>query len=171
MGIPAWYIARINSFSICSTITLIERSAARLPTQKRNIYGKPNTMFTTILPEGASQPIAPYAHATKAGNTVYVSGTLAIDPDGKSLHVGDMEAQTRYVIEQIKGALEAAGASLEDIAYNAIFIKQVSDYGALNEVYSEYFGKKPPARYCIVTELVRDEFLVEISSIAHIGPA
>ena len=72
-------------------------------------------MFTTILPEGASQPIAPYAHATKAGNTVYVSGTLAIDPDGKSLHVGDMEAQTRYVIEQIKGALEAAGASLTGI--------------------------------------------------------
>ena len=82
-----------------------------------------------------------------------------------------MEAQTRYVIEQIKGALEAAGAALEDIAYNAIFIKQVSDYSVLNKVYSEYFGKKPPARHCIVTELVRDEFLMEISSIAHIGPA
>ena len=128
-------------------------------------------MFTTILPKGASKPIAPYAHATKAGNTVYVSGTLAIGADGKSLHVGDMKAQTRYVIEQIKGALEAAGATLEDIAYNMIFIKRVSDYAALNEVYSEYFGKKPPARYCIISELVRDEFLVEISSIAHIGAA
>jgi aminoacrylate peracid reductase len=128
-------------------------------------------MFTTILPKGASKPIAPYAHATKAGNTVYVSGTLAIGGDGKSMHAGDMKAQTRYVIEQIKAALEAAGASLEDVAYNMIFIKRVSDYAALNEVYAEYFGKKPPARYCIVSELVRDEFLVEISSIAHIGPA
>ena len=128
-------------------------------------------MFTTILPKGASKPIAPYAHATKAGNIVYVSGTLAIGPDGKSLHVGDMKAQTRYVIEQIKAALEAAGASLEDIAYNMIFIKRVSDYAALNEIYGEYFGKKPPARYCIISELVRDEFLVEISSVAHIGAA
>ena len=128
-------------------------------------------MFTIILPKGASKPIAPYAHATKAGNTVYVSGTLAIGPDGKSLHVGDMKAQTRYVIEQIKTALEAAGASLEDIAYNMIFIKRVSDYAALNEIYGEYFSKKPPARYCIISELVRDEFLVEISSVAHIGAA
>jgi aminoacrylate peracid reductase len=128
-------------------------------------------MFTTILPKGASKPLAAYAHATKAGNTVYVSGTLAIGPDGKSLHVGDMKAQTRYVIEQIKAALEAAGASLEDIAYNMIFIKRVSDYAALNEIYGEYFGKKPPARYCIISELVRDEFLVEISSVAHIGAA
>jgi aminoacrylate peracid reductase len=128
-------------------------------------------MFTPILPKGAAKPIAPYAHATRAGNAVYVSGTLAIGADGKSMHVGDMKAQTRYVIEQIKAALEAAGASLEDVAYNMIFIKRVSDYTSLNEIYGEYFGKKPPARYCIVTELVRDEFLVEISSIAHIGPA
>ena len=109
-------------------------------------------MFTTILPKGASKPIAPYAHATKAGNTVYVSGTLAIGGDGKSMHAGDMKAQTRYVIEQIKAALEAAGASLEDVVYNMIFIKRREDYAALNEVG-------------------RDEFLVEISSIAHIGPA
>ena len=128
-------------------------------------------MFLPIIPKGASKPIAPYVHATKAGNSVYVSGTLAIDPQGKSLHVGDMKAQTRYVIEQIKGALEAGGASLGDVAYNMIFIKRVADYPALNEVYAEYFGKNPPARFCIVTEMVRDEFLVEISSIAHIGSA
>ena len=126
-------------------------------------------MFTTILPKDASKPIAPYAHATKAGNTIYVSGTLSIDTNGETMFAGDMKGQTRYVIEQIKLTLEAAGASLEDIAYNMIFVKRVSDYAALNEVYSEYFGKNPPARYCIVSELVRDEFLVEISSIAHIG--
>ena len=128
-------------------------------------------MFLPIFPKGAAKPIAPYVPATKAGNSIYVGGTLAIDQQGKSLHVGDMKAQTRYVIEQIKGALEAGGASLEDVAYNMIFIKRVTDYAALNEIYAEYFGKNPPARYCIVTEMVRDEFLVEIASIAHIGPA
>lgn len=128
-------------------------------------------MFIPILPAGAAKPIAPYVHATKAGNSIYVSGTLAIDPQGKSLYQGDMKAQTRYVIEQIKSALSAGGASLEDVAYNMIFIKRVQDYPALNEVYAEYFGKNPPARFCIVSELVRDEFLVEIASIAHVGPA
>ena len=67
--------------------------------------------------------------------------------------------------------LSAGGATLGDVAYNMIFIKRVEDYTTLNEVYAEYFGKNPPARYCIVTELVREEFLVEISSIAHVGPA
>ena len=128
-------------------------------------------MFTPIFPAGAAKPIAPYVPATKAGNTIYVGGTLAIDQQGKSLYPGDMKAQTRYVIEQIKSALSAGQATLDDVAYNMIFIKRVQDYAALNEVYAEYFGKNPPARYCIVTELVREEFLVEISSVAHVGPA
>lgn len=126
-------------------------------------------MFAPITPAGASKPIAPYVHGSKAGETVYVSGTLAIDPDGNSLHVGDIDAQTRYVIEQIKGVVEAAGGSLGDIAYNMIFLKNRDDYAAFNKIYAEYFGANPPARYCIICELVREEFLVEIASIAHVG--
>lgn len=127
-------------------------------------------MFTPIIPSGASKPIAPYVHGSKAsGEALYVAGTLAISADGASLHVGDIKAQTRYVIEQVIAVVEAAGGSVSDIAYNMIMLKRREDYAAFNEVYAEFFGAAPPARYCIICELVREEFLVEIASIAHIG--
>lgn len=125
-------------------------------------------MFTPIVPMGAAKPIAPYVHGTRVGNAVYVSGTLAIDPEGKVVHPGDIEAQTRYVLDQIKAVVEAAGGSMQDIAYNMIFISDVKHYAGMNKVYASYFPN-PPARYCIVSQLVRDEFMVEIASVAHLG--
>ena len=112
-------------------------------------------MFAPIIPTGSSKPIAPYAHGTQADGVVYVSGTLAIDPNGASVP-GDVTVQTHYVIKQIAGVLKAAGASLSDIAYNIIILKRREDYAAFNKVYAEYFGANPPARYCIIAELVRD---------------
>ncbi|MDH4992480.1 Rid family hydrolase [Aquamicrobium lusatiense] len=125
-------------------------------------------MFTPIIPAGASKPIAPYVHGSKVGATLYVAGTLAIDDNGGSLYAGDIRAQTRYVIEQAIGVVKAAGGSIDNIVYNAIILKRREDYAAFNEVYAEFFGKNPPARYCIIAELVRDEFLVELVSTAHI---
>ncbi len=125
-------------------------------------------MFTPIIPDGAAKPLAPYVHGSKVGETLYVAGTLAIGEDGSSVHVGDIKAQTKYVMEQILGVVKAAGGDLENIVYNAIILKRREDYAAFNEVYAEYFGANPPARYCIIAELVRDEFLVEIVSTAHI---
>jgi aminoacrylate peracid reductase len=125
--------------------------------------------YQPIVPKGAPPPLAPYSPGAKAGNAVYVSGTLAIDKDGKTVGVGDVKAQTRFVIESIKSVLEAAGGSLKDIAFNHIFLADLKDYAAMNEVYREYFPKDPPARYCIRADLVKPEFLVEIASIAHLA--
>ena len=94
-----------------------------------------------------------------------------MDSAGKTVGIGDAKAQTRQVIESIKAVVEAAGGTLDDVTYNAIFLKDLGDYAAMNEVYKEYFGINPPARYCIEAKLVRPEFLVEISSIAHLPPA
>ncbi|MEM7121896.1 MAG: Rid family hydrolase [Pseudomonadota bacterium] len=127
-------------------------------------------MFLPIIPDGASKPIAPYVHGAKTGDTLYVSGTLPIDAYGNSLHGDDIEAQTRHVIEQIIAVVEAAGGTRADIAYNMIFLKNKADYAAFNAVYSEFFGDNPPARYCIIADLVRDEFLVEVASVAYLGP-
>jgi aminoacrylate peracid reductase len=124
--------------------------------------------YQPIVPKGAPPPLAPYSPGAKAGNAVYVSGTLAIDKDGKTVGVGDVKAQTRFVIESIQSVLEAAGGSLKDIAFNHIFLTDLKDYAAMNEVYREYFPKDPPARYCIRADLVKPEFLVEIASIAHL---
>ena len=125
-----------------------------------------------IIPPGSAPPLAPYVPGTRAaGDTVYVSGTLAIDEGGNIIGLGDARAQTRSVIESIRNVLRASGADLGDIAYNMIFIKDREHYAAMNEVYREYFGVNPPARYCLICELVKPDFLVEISSIAHITPS
>jgi aminoacrylate peracid reductase len=124
--------------------------------------------YKVIVPKGAAPPLAPYSSGTKAGNAVYVSGTLALDKDGKLVGAGDVKAQTRFVLESIKAVLEAAGGSLRDVTFNHIFLKDLKDYAAMNEVYREYFPENPPARYCIRADLVKPEFLVEIASVAHV---
>ena len=124
--------------------------------------------YTPIVPKGSPPPLAPYSPGVKAGNTVYVSGTLAIDKDGKTVGVGDARAQTRFILESIRGVVEAAGGSLRDVAFNQIFLKDLKDYAAMNEVYREFFPAQPPARYCIRADLVKPEFLVEIVSVAHL---
>jgi aminoacrylate peracid reductase len=122
-----------------------------------------------IVPKGSPPPLAPYSPGIRVGDMVYVSGTLALDKDGKVVGLGDAAAQTRQVLENIKSTLEAAGAWLEDVVFNAIFLKDMADYATMNAIYKEYFPAEPPARYCIRADLVKPEFLVEIASTAHIS--
>lgn len=125
--------------------------------------------FEAINPPQFPTPIAPYSAGAKAGNTVYVSGVLALGDGGIVLHPGDASAQTRAVLETIKTTLEAAGATMADVAFNHIFLKDLADYAAFNTVYAEYFPGRKPARYCIKTDLVKPDCLVEIASIAHLS--
>ena len=125
--------------------------------------------YIPVVPKGSAPPLAPYSPGAKAGKVVYVSGTLAIDKDGKTVGVGDVKAQTRFVLETVKSVVEAAGGSLADVAFNHIFLKDLKDYAAMNEVYREYFASSPPARYCIRADLVKPEFLVEVAAIAHLA--
>ncbi len=122
-----------------------------------------------IIPEGSPPALAPYSPGTKAGNAIYVAGTLALDGEGKCVGEGDAAAQTHHVLEQIKNVIEAGGGTMDDITLNMIFLKDFADYKKMNEVYVTYFPNDPPARYCIKAELVKPEFLIEIASIAHIG--
>ena len=125
--------------------------------------------FTPINPPQFPTPIAPYSAGTKAGNTIYVSGTLALGDGGVVLHPGDAAAQTRHVLEVIRITLEAGGATMADIAMNHIFLTDWANYAAINTVYAEYFPGDKPARYCILCGLVKPDCLVEIASVAHIG--
>lgn len=124
--------------------------------------------YEVVVPKGSAPPLAPYSPGTKAGNAVYVSGTLALDSQGKLVGAGDVKAQTRHVLESIKSVLEAAGGSLKDVTFNHIFLSDMSGYADMNVVYREYFPKDAPARYCIRADLVKPDFLVEIASIAHL---
>jgi aminoacrylate peracid reductase len=124
---------------------------------------------TPLNPDTLPNPIAPYSMGIKADNTIYVSGIVAIDREGKTIGPNDVAAQTRHVIETISEILKAGGASIADITFNTIILKDLADYAKMNEVYREFFKNNSPARYCIGATLVRDDFLVEIASIAHIS--
>ena len=122
-----------------------------------------------IIPTGSAPPLAPYSPGVRAGDTVYISGILPMDTTGGTVGEGDVRAQTRCVIEAIKSVVEAAGGALSDVAFNQIFLADLGDYAAMNDIYKEYFGTNSPARYCIRADLVKPEFLVEISSTAYLG--
>jgi aminoacrylate peracid reductase len=122
-----------------------------------------------IYPPGSPRPLAPYTPGIRVGSTIYVSGMLALDEKGAVVGKGDVAAQTRRVIELVEQVLKAEGASLRDVSFNAIFLKDLADYAAMNEVYREFFPQDPPARYCVRADLVKPEFLVEIASTAHIA--
>ena len=122
-----------------------------------------------IIPAGSAPPLAPYSPGVRAGNTIYVSGVLSLDANGNIVGIGDVKAQTRHVLESIKAVLKEEGATMANIAFNQIFIKNLEDYAAVNEVYREYFPNPAPARFCIQANLLKPEFLVEIASTAYLG--
>ena len=124
---------------------------------------------TSIIPAGSGKPLATYVPGTMADGVVYVSGTLPFDKDTNVVHVGDAEAQTRHVLEIIKGVVEAAGGTMDDVTFNMIMVTDWDNYAAVNKVYAEYFPGEKPARYCIQCGLVKPDALVEIASIAHVG--
>ena len=123
---------------------------------------------TPVTPKGSPPPLAPYSPGVVADNILYVSGMLAMDTEGKTIGIGDAGAQCRAILESIKSVVESAGGAMVDVVYNAIFLKDLKDYAAMNIVYKEYFSSPYPARYCIKADLVKPEFLVEISSTAHL---
>ena len=120
-----------------------------------------------IIPPGTQTPIAPFSPGMLADNAIYVSGTLAFGENNAVAHPDDAEAQTRQVLETIKGVLEAAGSGMADVTFNMIFLTDWADYAAVNKVYAEYFPGEKPARFCIQCGLVKPGFRVEIASIAH----
>ena len=124
--------------------------------------------ITPLVPKNAPPALAPYSVGVRVDNTIYVSGILPIGPDGNCVGQGDISAQTRYVLETVRGVLEAGGATLKNVAMNQIFLKDLNDYAAMNAVYKEFFPENPPARYCIRADLVKPEFLIEIASTAHV---
>jgi aminoacrylate peracid reductase len=122
-----------------------------------------------IVPPGSAKPLAPYVPGTPADGVLYVLGTLSLDADANVVHVGDAGAQARHVLETIKGVVEAAGGTMDDVTFNHVFLKDWADYAAINAVYADDFPGEKPARYCIQCGLVKPDALVEIASVAHIG--
>ncbi|SDC92172.1 aminoacrylate peracid reductase [Variovorax sp. CF079] len=123
-----------------------------------------------LVPVGSGNPIAPFSPGTRADGVVYTSGVLPLDANNNVVHVGNAAAQTRHVLETIRSIIEVAGGSMDDVAFNYVFLTDWANYAAVNSVYAEFFPGTKPARFCIQCGLVKPDALVEIASIAHLSP-
>ncbi len=114
----------------------------------------------------APKPIGPYSQAIIANGFVFAAGQGAIDPETNQWIGGDMKQQTERVLENIKAVLEASGSSLNKVVKTNVFLRRKELFQEMNQVYSKYFPVEPPARSTVVTDLLRDDMLVEIEATA-----
>jgi 2-iminobutanoate/2-iminopropanoate deaminase len=123
-----------------------------------------------ISTENAPKAIGPYSQAIAAsGSLVFCSGQIPLDPaSGEMVGVGDVRAQTKRVMENLKAVLEAAGASLAQVAKTTIYLADLQDFAAVNEVYAGYFGEAPPARATVEVAGLPRGAMVEIDAVAVI---
>jgi 2-iminobutanoate/2-iminopropanoate deaminase len=121
-----------------------------------------------IQTEKAPKAIGPYSQAIQAGNFLFLSGQIPLDPKTGELVKGDIRKQTQQVLENIKGVLESQGLGMEDIVKVTIFLKDIGNFNQVNEVYATHFPSSPPARSTVeVAKLPRDAD-IEIEAIALI---
>ena len=121
---------------------------------------------TIIHAVNAPAPIGPYSQAIMAGNTLYVSGQIALDSESGNLINADIEAETHQVMKNMKAILEEADMDLSDVAKCTIFVKDLNNFGRINEVYGSYFNSAPPARETVEVSRLPKDVNVEISCIA-----
>jgi len=123
-------------------------------------------MIEKIQTDGAPQAIGPYSQAVKAGGFVFASGQIPLDPASMQIVDGDVRIQSARVLENLQAVLEAAGSSLEQVVKTTVFLADMNDFAAMNEVYATFFGATRPARSTVeVARLPRDA-RIEIDVVA-----
>jgi 2-iminobutanoate/2-iminopropanoate deaminase len=121
-----------------------------------------------ITTENAPKAIGPYQQAIKVGEFIYTAGQIPIDPQTGNFVAGGIVEQTRQVLENLKAVLDAGGSSLDRVVKATVFLKNMADFAAMNEVYAEYLGAAKPARSTVaVAELPRGA-LIEIDLMATV---
>jgi 2-iminobutanoate/2-iminopropanoate deaminase len=124
-------------------------------------------MRKTILTDQAPRPIGPYSQAVIDGETVYVAGQGPGNPATGQLEMGDARSQTRRVLDNMKAILEAAGSSLDKVLRCNVYLRDINDFAAMNEVYATYFSAPYPARTTIQAGALPGGISVEIDCIAR----
>lgn len=123
-------------------------------------------MKTVINSEKAPSPIGPYSQAVKAGNTLFISGQIALDQSTGELIMDSIEKETEQVMQNLKHVLEEAGLGMNHIVKCSIYITDMNNFAAINEVYGKYFSQDPPARETVEVSGLPKGVNVEVSAIA-----
>lgn len=123
----------------------------------------------TVHTDKAPKALGPYSQAVTAGHMVFVSGQLGLDPETGNFVEGGVKEQTERVLQNLIAILEAAGATLGDVTACTVFLKDMNDFAAMNEVYARHFTANPPSRAAIEVARLPKDGLVEISCIAVKG--
>ena len=123
-------------------------------------------MIERLSPPGIPAPRGPYSPAVRAGDFIFVSGQVPVDPTTNELSSGDIKHETRVAINNVKLVLEGAGATLADVVRVGVYLGDGKDFAAMNEVYTEFFGAAKPARSTIVCGFAA-AIKVEIDCVAY----
>jgi 2-iminobutanoate/2-iminopropanoate deaminase len=123
-------------------------------------------MRDVISTSDGPKAIGPYSQAIRANGFVFVSGQVSIDPVTNTLVLGDVGAQTERVLQNLSGILKAAGSGLQKVVRATVFLKNMNDFAAMNEVYGKHFSSQPPARSTVEVARLPKDVLVEIDVIA-----
>lgn len=124
-------------------------------------------MIERLTPPGVTIPRGPYSPAVRAGDFIFVSGQGPVDVATDKMSYGDIQHETRIVLTNIKRILEGCGASMKDVVKCSVFISDGKDFGAMNQVYIEFFGNDKPARTTVETKFADPKMKVEIDCIAY----
>lgn len=124
-------------------------------------------MRKVVKSKEAPQPRGPYSPAITANGFVFVAGQAAVNPQTNELELGDVRSETRRTLQNIKAILESAGSSMKDVVRVGVFLSDMKDFAAMNEVYAEFFSEEPPARTTVGAELPKIK--VEIDCIAQVS--
>jgi 2-iminobutanoate/2-iminopropanoate deaminase len=123
-----------------------------------------------VATDAAPKAIGPYSQAIVAGGLVFCSGQIALDPaTGELVGASDVKTQARRAMDNLRGVLEAAGSSFDRVVRTTIFLADMGDFGAVNEIYGGYFSGAPPARATVQAAGLPKGALVEIDCIAIVG--
>jgi 2-iminobutanoate/2-iminopropanoate deaminase len=119
-----------------------------------------------ILSKKAPAAIGPYSPALKVGNLIFASGQVPVDPKTGEMIEGDIEAQTKRVLENLKAVLKPYSIGLENVVKATVFLKDMNNFSRVNKVYGEYFKEKFPARSCVEVSRLPKDAEIEIEAIA-----
>lgn len=123
-------------------------------------------MKRIIYTDKAPAPIGPYSQAVESGGFIFVSGQIPIDPATGELVAGDIADETHQVMKNLHAILEESGMSFEDVLKCSIFVADMKDFAAINDVYGSYFTQNPPARETVEVSTLPKNVNIEISCIA-----